>query len=376
MGNQGIISQFGFEYQKLVFLHFAIQMAPGNTLTYEGEDDVDSVDNSIYGVRDKSFYIQVKSGNISLEIFYKILCNWLLNYKSEMQYVCFTEFPIRFDYSSTTFIDNFVAKLKTKGEKSTSLYVQVRHQYNVINDEKEIRSTIGELIERIKIECKSISDLQNEDLRYFIQNYCEDTNVSFLQEERLSRLQEKLINSISESLQKKKSFSLSHGQLFSIISSIKEATNNDHYEEDFSRFKEKKQKQIDVLLDMEKDSVKQLKLAFPDNKNAVLSGLTEQEFYEDLREVFVRLNREDDINALEFLAHSNYEDALQEISAKQKNNTPYEVYKTTTDQPLQSRLLSQQSSSFKFYNRGCYIHLTDSDVPTNLKIWWGKIINE
>lgn len=373
MENHGVIAQFGFEFQKLVFLHYALQLNVFGSVVYEGKDDVELSDKDyIFSIRQDSRYVQVKSGEITEQTFEKVLCNWLIDYKKEVDYICFTELPITIDYSSDSFMNCFINNIKTKGKRSDSLYVKVKKKYDVLNDESLIRTTLKDLLSQIEIICKSVKDLEEESIGIFIHGYCDDTKIRFLQEKRFSRLKEKLFSLISNSIIQKEACQLTHGTLFDIASSIKEELTDDHYEENFNQFKKKSKEQVEKILASENDSVKQLKLVFHNNPEKIVGGLEEQAFYEDWRAVFIHLNKENDIISLEELAHSNYEDVLNDIEENGETRTPYLTYKRTTSQDLRSKLFSQHSSNFKFYNRGCYIHLTDSGIPDNLKIKWGE----
>ena len=133
MENHGVIAQFGFEFQKLVFLHYALQLNVFGSVVYEGKDDVELSDKDyIFSIRQDSRYVQVKSGEITEQTFEKVLCNWLIDYKKEVDYICFTELPITIDYSSDSFMNCFINNIKTKGKRSDSLYVKVKKKNDVL----------------------------------------------------------------------------------------------------------------------------------------------------------------------------------------------------------------------------------------------------
>ena len=130
------------------------------------------------------------------------------------------------------------------------------------------------------------------------------------------------------------------------------------------------------ILDSQSDAVRQLKLVFPKDEQAVIHGLTEQIFYEDLRQHFVDINKQEEIDALEYLAKENYNITLQDFEGYGDVRTPFKTYRNTIEKPLSSPLPSESSSNFLFYRHGCYIHLADTDIDEDLKIKWGDIDDE
>lgn len=77
----GIASQYGFLYQKHVFIKTVLEEAGmGKHFVYEGVDDIDVPESdSIMGVSPSDgTLIQVKSGMVSKSCWAKVLCNWLL----------------------------------------------------------------------------------------------------------------------------------------------------------------------------------------------------------------------------------------------------------------------------------------------------------
>ena len=113
-----------------------------------------------------------------------------------------------------------------------------------------------------------------------------------------------------------------------------------------------------------------LKVVFNNDVEQIMDNLTEKIFYEDLRNFFLQMSREDDIYDLEYLAHSNYKDVIIQLKLNGDDLVPQKIYRMTIDSDLESVLLSTSSANNKFYKRGCYIHLTDTDVDDELKIKW------
>ena len=181
----------------------------------------------------------------------------------------------------------------------------------------------------------------------FAVEYCADTSVSFLHDERFGAIYDTICLAIRDAMINKISYVLPHKDLFKLISDVQSRMNNNRYDVSFSKFKAKSTSKLKEILKSESDAVKQLKVVFNNDVEQIMDNLTEKIFYEDLRNFFLHMSKEDDIYDL-----------------------PQKIYQMTIDSDLESVLLSTSSANNKFYKRGCYIHLTDTDVDDELKIKW------
>ena len=100
--NAGITSQYGFLYQRLIFVYKVLKnISPSCLFVFEGKDDIDVLPaEQISSItQDQSTYVQVKSGTVDQNCFNKIICNWLLmNDKPDPTYVLILENELSFEY--------------------------------------------------------------------------------------------------------------------------------------------------------------------------------------------------------------------------------------------------------------------------------------
>ena len=96
----GITSQYGFLYQRYVFIKTVLDsVGMDRFFVYEGKDDIDiSEDDSIIsvGVSNGSF-IQVKSGTVTTDCWAKVIGNWLLIDDGKSSYKAILENELSFD---------------------------------------------------------------------------------------------------------------------------------------------------------------------------------------------------------------------------------------------------------------------------------------
>ena len=122
----GITSQYGFLYQKYIFIMNVISHASMDMFfTYEGIDDIDvdtSDDLSMVSIS-TSKYIQVKSGVVSQDCWAKVLGNWLLidDYQDKF-FALVCENALDFDVNDEDTIDAVYKYFeKGKGKKRSAI---------------------------------------------------------------------------------------------------------------------------------------------------------------------------------------------------------------------------------------------------------------
>lgn len=374
MPNPGTTAQYGFEYQKLAFIFYALKLAPENNIIYEGQDDVEmaKTERAVQFYQSNCF-IQVKSGTITKPILKKIFMNWLLGTGCPDQFICIMENALTIDYQDQTFIDSIVEDIENANDGAkTSIVWKLNNKYQGASA-TSIKADLSILIQKAQFILYSTEQLICECLKQFTSEYGADTTFESVNSERFMEFYSAINNRISAATLKKESLILPFKELQKIIFDVKEKINDKCYDISFDKFKTRAKEKVEKILAMDTESVRQLKLVFPHNPEAIINGLVEQVFYEDLRLHYSSIEKEADIHDMEFNAHSNYEDVLQEFDATGEQRTPYATYRETTKQIINSPLLPHQNSSgFKFYNRGCYIHLTDSGIDDSLKITWGE----
>lgn len=375
MDNSGIISQYGFEYQKLVFVYYAIQINNKDSIIYEGQDDVEiEEEKTLSKFQTSERLCQVKSGEITRSILKKILLNWLLQLDQDKNFVCISENEV--SLPGEDFADAFAKEIIGSSKRKDALISRVKVKYSTQKNSDDLRSDIKKLLSEAEFLPLNVDALLEKSINKFAELYCADTDSKVVFRERYLTLCDNIHKRITQSILKKEKYSLSYRELFGEISTVREAITDSKYDIPFMEFKKKSDAIMTRILDSQADAVRQLKLVFPKNEHAVIQELTKKMFYEDLRQHFVAINKGEEINALEYLAKENYDITLQDFEGYGDVRTPFKTYRNTLDKPLSSPLPPESSSNFLFYRHGCYIHLTDTDIDEDLKIKWGDIDDE
>ena len=375
MDNSGIITQYGFEYQKLVFIYYAIQINNTDSIIYEGQDDVEiEEEKALWKFQTLKSLCQVKSGDVTLPVFKKIILNWLLKMDQAERFICISENKV--PVYDEEFVDTFTKEIIDSSKRKDALISRVKVKYSTQKNSDDLRSDIKKLLSEAEFLSRDVDTLLEESIKKFAELYCADTDSKVVFRERYLTLCDNIHKRITQSVLKKEKYALSYRELFGEISTVREAITDSKYDIPFTEFKKRADAAMTRILDSQSDAVRQLKLVFPKNEEAVIHGLTEQMFYEDLRQHFVSINKQQEIYALENLAKYNYDRTLQDFVGYGIVRDPYKTYAKTIDKPLSSPLPPESSSNFLFYRHGCYIHLTDTDIDEDLKIKWGEIEDE
>ena len=372
MDNSGIISQYGFEYQKIAFVYYAIQMSNADSIIYEGQDDVEIEDEkNLVNLQTGRILCQVKSGTITSSIYEKIILNWLLKIEQAEQFICVSENP--FSLPTESFVEEFANRILESKKRQTALISQVKSKYSTTQNTDDLKADIKKLLEKTEIVCKSVDTLIEDSIKKFAELYCADTNLEIIHRERYLKLCDSIHKKITQSILHKEKYILPFRMLFLEISSTRESINDTNYDVSFIEFKRRSKSTMAKVLNSQSDAVKQLKLVFPQDDNAIIEGLTKQMFYEDLRQHFISIDKQTEINELEHLAKFNYDETLRDFVGYGETRTPYSTYKRTIEKKLSKPLPSENSPNFSYYKHGCYIHLTDTDIDEEIKIKWGEI---
>ena len=375
MDNSGIISQYGFEYQKLVFLYYAIQINNTDIITYEGQDDVEiEEEKTLWKFQTLKSLCQIKSGDVTLSIFKKIILNWLLKMEKAERFICISENSVLLPDES--FIETFSKEIIESSKRKDALISKVKVKYSTQKNTDDLKADIGRLLSEAEFLTLNVDSLLEKSIKKFGELYCAETEPEVISRERYLMLCDNIHKNITQSILRKENYCLSYRNLFKEISTVREAINDLKYDVPFIEFKTRCHSIMTRVLDSQSDAVRQLKLVFPKNEQAVIQGLTKQMFYMDLRQHFVDINKEKEIIALEHLAKENYEITLQDFEGEGDVRTPYKTYSNTLKKPLSAPLPSESSSNFLYYRHGCYIHLTDTGIDEELKIKWGEIEDE
>ncbi|MBQ6980286.1 MAG: hypothetical protein IJQ07_06545 [Clostridia bacterium] len=372
MNKAGLYAQSGFEYQKLVFTFFSLKMGHYNEVTYESCDDVE-ISNSyfpLFSIIDNTqpnTLIQVKSGDVDKETLKRVFVNWLLVFDPNKKFTLFLENPLVINYKEESFLDELINDVLTTKASCKSIIRQAKNKFE--NATKTLQDNLKEIIEKFVIENYSIDQVKEESFSLFKTFYSPDDN-EILNQERFEDYLRLIRSEIADKILERRPFVLTWRNLFNLIEDVRSRINADQYDISYTEFKASSDQKVDKLLSKNGDSVKQLKLITSD-PSKILDFLTEQVFYEDFKSHFDSIEKTKEINDLEFLAFANYNDVMFELESE--HASPKTIFIKTTNKELKSALFKSNSSSINFYSRGCYIHLTDNDVPDEIKIKWGDV---
>lgn len=373
MNESGITSQYGFLFQRKVFVLYVLEnMNVKQRFCFEGKDDVEiAEDEKIYELDSStSNCVQVKSGVVNQDCFSKVIGNWLLlDSVNANLYTLFIENELQVDLSEEKVIDQMMSFLeKGKGKKKTAIARNVYEQYkdDIDNhDAQKLKSDIKTIINKIKIDKCSSDELDLRLETIFFEKYCTDiVEYDIAKKKRLEKFIQDINKQIDESIKQKRTYSLVFPELMKLIVSVSEEISDKAYKVDIKLLKpviSEKAKQI--VEERKKREVKQLFLVNSQDE-FVLRGIVNELFYKDFREVFAG-QKEMDISNLEEFAKENYEIAKDELGVK---CTPKELYDRTTAMPIDSEIIPRGP----MYKNGCYIYLTGDDINEELQIEWGK----
>lgn len=373
MNESGITSQYGFLFQRKVFVLYVLEnMNVKQRFCFEGKDDVEiAEDEKIYQIDlSVSNCVQVKSGVVDQSCFSKVVGNWLLleSVKPE-HYTLFIENELKIDLSVENLTNEvllFVEKGKSK--KKTSIARKVYEQYKEDvdkDDAQKLKADIKNIISRFKIDKCSIDELDLRLENIFFEKYCTDIiEYDIAKRKRLEKFIQDINKQIDESIKQKKTYSLVFPELMKLIVMVCEEISDKSYTVDIKLLKpifaEKAKKIID---ERKKREVKQLFLV-NSQEEFVLRGIVNELFYKDFRDVFAE-QKSMDISNLEEFAKENYDIAKDELGM---NSTPKQLYDRTTAMPIDSEIIPRGP----MYKSGCYIYLTSDEIDDNLQIEWGE----
>lgn len=204
----------------------------------------------------------------------------------------------------------------------------------------------------------------------FSENYSNDGSPSFTQKERFEEFNREINAKISNALYNKQQCKISYNELFNILATIKSNISTDSYEVNFTEFANRSDEKYQDIIKKNARSARQLRLV-NDTEKFVIDGLIHQLFYEDLRNYYVNVGKDNDILDLESNAKDNFENVKGLLLSKSIPITPAILYYETIQRNISSPLFKTNSAQYPHYNKGCYIHLTDDNEDETNQITWG-----
>jgi hypothetical protein len=373
MNESGIISQYGFLYQRKVFVSLVLEnISCERSFRFEGKDDIDiASDEKIYEIDvANNKYIQVKSGSVSKNCFCRIIGNWLLLEDVDIaSYLLYIENNLNFEIEENEILkemSDFVQEGKTKKISSIARKVYEKYKMDIINDSsKTLDDNIKHIIKELRIEKNAIAELDLKMEEIFFDTYCSDiTQFSLAKKKRLERFLDYVNRQIDESIKKKKTYKLVYQEFFKLVIQVCDEINDHSYKIDVMALRPKLIKEAEkIVLEGKKREINQLFLV-DTRKEFVVKEIVNELFYQDFRSVYSD-KKNLDISNLEMDAKENYDSAKFKVN-NPKN--PKELYEFTVSQELYSEILPKGP----IYRKGCYIYLTGESVQSDMQITWGE----
>lgn len=373
MNNSGIISQYGFLFQRKVFVLYILEnMGVKQRFCFEGRDDVEiAADKKIYTLYDSpSHCIQVKSGVVDSTCFCKVIGNWLLlDNLEEEAFTLFIENDLGFKWSVPKIIESvkkFV--LNGKNQKETAIAKNVYEKYAEDiehNDCGQLTEDIRKILDAIHIEQCSVEEIDRRLENVFFENHCQDiVEYEQAKKKRLEKFIQYINQQIDDTIKEKKTYSLIFPELMRILTLVYDEINDHRYVVNVTYLKNSLKKEAEKIVgERKRREVKQLFLV--DSKDAfVVEGIVNELFYQDFRDIYVDKKLTEILN-LEQFAKENYDEALFEIEGEPK---PRELYIKTTTKSIESEILPNGP----MYRKGCYVYLTGDDVDGEKQLTWGE----
>ena len=256
MDKSGIISQRGFEYQKLVFVYNSLLINGEQTLGYECLDDmsIQTVENAIIKSNDR--LIQVKSGEVNQTVFYKILINWLLKYNLSYKYTLYSENEINFDFKSREYIDDVTEKILNSKVSNKSNISKARDAFSA--NKNKISSAILHIVSNLEINLYEVESLKKQTFDTFKDRFGVDSN-NDIAEKQLDAFVSEIRDDLADAILKTEPFILNFRLLHSIIYKIQSSINKDIYEVSYTKFRKSALINVEKFIASDDDSTLQLK---------------------------------------------------------------------------------------------------------------------
>lgn len=370
---EGIISQYGFYYQRLVFICLIINSASINRyFVYEGVDDIDISSNkseeiSMTTISDNK-YIQVKSGQVSEAIWSKIIGNWILTndyFNGNFELICENDLPFnRFD---TATIDKVYKYFNDgSGKRINSIARKVHDLLFPKMNAQEIKDLILELSKRCVISVVKLDEVKTRIRDGYIHTYCSDIKIyNRAKEFRVERLVERVMSKIDSSIAGKSKCVIDYKSFMDIVLEVSHDINDKRYNVNVSELSKSKRLEAEKLVnDSQIREIRQLKLV-NNNPEFVCREIVKELLYKDFRSVFTEGSEvSTDVRNMEYYAHSNYQDVIFSLTGEV---TPYKVFFETIGKDIPSTIVEQSP----IYKNGCYIFMTGDDIDSEQQISWG-----
>ena len=366
----GITSQYGFLYQRYVFIKLVLDYAGMNRFfVYEGIDDIDvSETERIDSVRvSNDVFYQVKSGNVSQACWAKVLGNFLLNDNDNPTFNVVLEKNLMFDIYDEIVIED-VCDYFVEGESKKASSIANKVYKKFVNGDEDKKSVFKNLINALlpKVSCIVLpfDKLLEQIEESFRSIYCQDILIYDMAKScRCERFINEIQASINVALEKKTNYALRYQDFVNIVGKVTTEISDQKYTINISEMKKRKRQEAENLMNCgEQREVRQLQLVNP-NSGFIVKELVNELLYRDFRSIYSD-SKETLISNIEETAHSNFEDTIYSIP---DNSEPFKVFANTVDKEIPLSIVDNSP----IYRHGCYVFLTSDEIDEDKQITWG-----
>lgn len=357
----GIISQYGFEFQRDVFMYYLLtKMNVGIKLSYELLDDIDLGQEELGGTRTSAELIQCKTGKVSYDVFKHVICNWILALPAN-KYNLYLDLPLSFEYDVDSLckdIKKDVYKYMSKERKrSNSFLYRINNSFNSFltkedNDSFKIR--VKNICDNLEIENNTISDLKLKTKKHYFDLYCNDLTIRYAKESRFEMFSNIIRDEIIDSILKKCPYTIDHVRYSQVFSETIKCITDDKYNVEYYTFKKGKKEIFKTLLDTRE--AKFLKKIHTDDR-IIARYLTNELYYMDLKKYYLGIDKDELIDDIEETANFNY--------LSEKNADVKETFHNTLLRAINDEILMNNE-----YRQGCYIYLSSDYAKDEYFIDW------
>lgn len=366
----GISAQYGFLYQKYVYILTALEhVSIDSYFVYEGKDDIDiEKENSLYSVSvSKKTYLQVKSGNIDKDCMIKVVGNWMNmdGFSSELQFILYAENDLSFSYNSKEFANEIIESFKKGSEKKRGAVLRTAYdKYSKELSTVSFEQKVLKLLNSIIVKTKSFEEISEQLLSAFERDYCSDIKIYELAKiKRTEHFINYICEAIDKSIAQKASYVLKYSGFINFVQKVREDISDRRYNINVHTTKTiKKEEAKKIIKNCIAREVQQLYLV-NEQEEFIIEGIIQELLYKDFRNVYLDISSMD-ISNIEQEAKDNYDETLFELEFSEK--TPRNIYTTTVKKQIENDLLPKG----QLYKKGCYIYLTSDDAPEEFQIAW------
>ncbi|MBL1059369.1 MULTISPECIES: hypothetical protein [Lactobacillus] len=371
----GIKAQYGFYFQKLVFIWYMLSnVSRTNNFVYEGKEDIDidenDEDTNLVSFKNENLEdIQVKSGKVTRLIWAKVVENWMV-LEDQNRKTLVAENDFEYEINSDETINYILKNIKEgKQKKKTAISRQAydnlnnKFGYNEDQWKKQIQNTVN----NAKIIVKSLDEVEKEIENTYKADYCSDIcTYEEAKNLRVDSFKKECINRIEKFMGKKRPAVFKYNDVTAITLMVNDNISDHKYQVNVEELTPNKRKTANQLLSKERlREITQLKAVNPD-PNFIVRELVREVFYKDFREVYADTTKKTEIGNLEYEAFSNYEDTKDDLKFDGKY-TSHNLFLRTTQKNL---MTSQLFPGGPIYNHGCYVYMTGQNINKDIRISW------